>query len=212
MVGVGPNGLRSVLARVCVVNSAGNVLLDRFVRPQHKVTDFRTKYSGVRPANLRDAPPFGEVQRQVADLFKGRIVVGHAIENDLEVLLLSHHKKDVRDTSKYPPLMKAQARTGTLKPRALRHLASEQLGLTIQEGEHNPMDDARASLYLYLKHRKEWERWHAAGSRQQDHPAVAKMVAQATAGGFPATGGGQKKGGVQLSFEQLAKNDYMADL
>ena len=47
-----------------------------------------------------------------------------------------------------------QARTGKLKARALRHLAAEQLGLTIQEGEHSPVDDARASLYLYLKHRK----------------------------------------------------------
>lgn len=41
MVGVGPNGTKSVLARVCIVNSAGNVLLDTFVRPQEKVTDFR---------------------------------------------------------------------------------------------------------------------------------------------------------------------------
>lgn len=47
-----------------------------------------------------------------------------------------------------------QARSGKLKARALRHLAAEQLGLTIQEGEHSPVDDARASLYLYLKHRK----------------------------------------------------------
>lgn len=34
------------LARVCVVNSTGNVLLDRHVRPKEKVTDFRTKVSG----------------------------------------------------------------------------------------------------------------------------------------------------------------------
>ncbi len=59
-----------------------------------------------------------------------------------------------------------------LRPRALRHLAQEQLGLTIQAGEHNPVDDARAALYLYLRHRKvgagggacqEWE--YYAGTR-----------------------------------------------
>ncbi|PRW59412.1 RNA exonuclease 4 [Chlorella sorokiniana] len=172
MVGVGPNGDRSVLARVCIVNSAGNVLLDRYVRPKEKVTDFRTRVSGIRPSNLRDAAPFDEVQRQVADLLKGRIVVGHAIVNDLEALLLSHKRKDVRDTARYPPLMKEQARTGRLKPRALRHLAAEQLGLTIQEGEHSPVDDARAALLLYMRHRKEWERWVAAGGRQDQHPAV----------------------------------------
>lgn len=43
---------------------------------------------------------------------------------------------------------------GKARPRALRVLAEEQLGLTIQAGEHNPVDDARAALYLYLKHRK----------------------------------------------------------
>lgn len=35
-----------LLRSVCVVNSAGNVLLDRYVRPKEKVTDFRTKVSG----------------------------------------------------------------------------------------------------------------------------------------------------------------------
>ncbi len=60
----------------------------------------------------------------------------------LQALLLSHKRKDVRDTSRYPPLMREQPRTGKLKPRALRHLAAEQLGLTIQEGEHSPVDDA----------------------------------------------------------------------
>lgn len=68
-----------------------------------------------------------------------------------QALLLSHRRKDVRDTSRYPPLMRAQARSGRLKARALRHLAAEQLGLQIQEGEHSPVDDARAALYLYMK-------------------------------------------------------------
>ncbi|KAI3438587.1 hypothetical protein D9Q98_001011 [Chlorella vulgaris] len=167
MVGVGLDGQRSVLARVCVVNSAGNVLLDQYVRPLEQVTDFRTKVSGIRAADLRDAAAFVDVQRQVASVLDGRIIVGHALQNDLEALMLSHRRKDVRDTAKYPPLMKPQARTGKLKPRALRHLAAEQLGLAIQVGEHSPVDDARAALYIYLKHRKEWERWHAGGKQQR---------------------------------------------
>ena len=47
-----------------------------------------------------------------------------------------------------------QAQGSKLRPRALRLLAQEQLGLSMQGGEHNPVDDARACLYLYLKHRK----------------------------------------------------------
>ncbi len=45
-----------------------------------------------------------------------------------------------------------------LRPRALRVLAAQELGLTIQQGEHTPVDDARAALYLYHKHQQEWER------------------------------------------------------
>lgn len=32
--------------RVCIVNSAGNVVLDTYCRPLEKVTDYRTKVSG----------------------------------------------------------------------------------------------------------------------------------------------------------------------
>jgi len=40
------------------------------------------------------------------------------------------------------------------KSRSLRHLAETELGLSIQAGEHSPVDDARSTLYLYHKHRK----------------------------------------------------------
>jgi hypothetical protein len=53
MVGIGPNGTQSALARCCVVDFDGNVVYDEFVRPPGFVTDFRTKYSGVRKQDLR---------------------------------------------------------------------------------------------------------------------------------------------------------------
>ncbi|EIE23882.1 Exonuclease, partial [Coccomyxa subellipsoidea C-169] len=154
MVGVGADGVRSSLARVCVVNSAGNVLLDEHVAQRERVVDYRTRFSGIRPSDLVGAPSLEEVQRKVADMFKGRVVVGHAITNDLTALLLSHPRKSIRDTARFPPLMRATAPGRRPKPRALRQLALEHLGLTIQEGEHSPVDDARAALYLYQKHRK----------------------------------------------------------
>ncbi|GIM01647.1 hypothetical protein Vretimale_6428, partial [Volvox reticuliferus] len=51
-------------------------------------------------------------------------------------------------------------------------LASTHLGLTIQQGEHTPVDDARAALYLYQKFRREWE---AAMKSGQLVPAVGGM-------------------------------------
>lgn len=54
MVGVGPEGVESTLARVSIVNYHGCVILDRFVRPREKVTDYRTWVSGVREEDLRN--------------------------------------------------------------------------------------------------------------------------------------------------------------
>lgn len=41
MVGTGPEGDKSMLARVVIINDQGNVLLDSFVKPTAKVTDYR---------------------------------------------------------------------------------------------------------------------------------------------------------------------------
>ncbi|KAL2944454.1 RNA exonuclease 4 [Bienertia sinuspersici] len=163
MVGVSPQGNKSALGRVTLVNKYGNVIYDEFVRPVDRVVDFRTKISGIRPSDLRKAKDFPTVQKKVAELIKGRILVGHALCNDLKALLLSHQKKDLRDTSEYEPFLKESRR------KALRHLAAEFLGVQIQNGEHCPLqgltgieydkiEDARAAMLLYQKHKKEWER------------------------------------------------------
>ena len=65
--------------------------------------DFRTFVSGIRPQHLAIAAPFQEVQRAVAGLTKDRFIVGHALSNDLEALLLTHPRKQLRDTAKYKP-------------------------------------------------------------------------------------------------------------
>jgi RNA exonuclease 4 len=52
MVGVGPMGRESTLARVSVVNYFGVVLMDEFVRQKERVTDWRTQWSGVRARDM----------------------------------------------------------------------------------------------------------------------------------------------------------------
>jgi RNA exonuclease 4 len=52
MVGVGPAGEESTLARVSVVNYFGAVLLDEFVRQKERVTDWRTQWSGIRAKDM----------------------------------------------------------------------------------------------------------------------------------------------------------------
>ena len=167
MVGVGEDGRRSILARVSVVNEDGNVVLDTFVAPTEHVTDYRTRVSGVRPVDLRGAPPFKEIQRKMADILRGRVLVGHALKNDLRCLLLDHPRRLTRDTALYRPLtrpLRANERaqdTGIARgrgSRSLKELCAQHLGLEIQGGEHSSVDDARAALLLYQKHKHAWER------------------------------------------------------
>lgn len=63
----------------------------------------------------------------------GRIVVGHALKNDLECLLIGHPKRDIRDTSQHSPFRKLnKGRTPGLKK-----LAKDLLGIEIQGGPHS---------------------------------------------------------------------------
>ncbi|XP_046583071.1 RNA exonuclease 4-like isoform X2 [Haliotis rubra] len=154
MVGVGEKGKESVLARVSVVNQFGECLYDTFVRSREEVVDFRTQWSGVTPDKLVDASDFMDVQKNVSDLISGRILVGHAIQNDLKVLFLDHPAKDIRDTSRYKPYRQMfKGRTPSLK-----NLTSRLLSVKIQTGEHNSITDAQAAMRLYTLSRQTWEK------------------------------------------------------
>jgi len=153
MVGVGIGGTDSILARVSIVNHFGHMVYDKFVAPREKVTDYRTAVSGVRPEDLLGAPEFKDVQTEVAEILKGKILVGHAIKHDLKVLFLDHPKKLIRDTSKYKPFRTAfGGRTPSLK-----NLADRFLGVSVQTGEHSSVQDSQAAVRLYTMFRKEWE-------------------------------------------------------
>ena len=165
MVGVGEDGTRSVLARVTVVNEHGNVVLDTFVETTEKVTDYRTKVSGVRPRDLKNAPKFADVQKMVSKLIEKKIVVGHGLKNDFKALLLNHPRERTRDTALYHPLtrpLRSHERCVEGAPRgrgcrSLKELTKTHLRMTIQEGEHSSAEDARAALFLYAKFKKKWE-------------------------------------------------------
>ncbi|KAL5730570.1 hypothetical protein ACHQM5_003375 [Ranunculus cassubicifolius] len=152
MVGISPQGNKSALGRVTLVNTYGNTVYDEFVRPLERVVDFRTAISGIHPRDMRKAKDIRVVQTKVAELLKGKILVGHALNNDLKALLLSHPRYDIRDTSDYPPFLQDGRR------RKLKSLAAEFLGVQIQDGEHCPVEDARAAMMLYQKNKKQWEK------------------------------------------------------
>lgn len=153
MVGVGPAGEDSIVARVSLVNQFGKCIYDKYVKPKEKVTDYRTAFSGIRPEHVRNGEDLATVQREVADILQGRILVGHAIHNDLKILLLDHPRKKIRDTQKYKPFKEA-AKSG--RP-ALRVLCKRILNVDVQQGEHSSVQDAQATMRLYTLVKKQWE-------------------------------------------------------
>lgn len=156
MVGVGFNGQEDHLARVSVVNKRGEVLLDKFVKPREAVTDYRTSVSGIRPHDIENGDDFKTVQEEVVQLLQGKILVGHAIRNDLAVLHIKHPYTQIRDTARYKPLCRlvANGRTPSLK-----RLSQAILGQEIQIGEHNSIEDARAAMSIYNRLSSDWEKY-----------------------------------------------------
>mmetsp|Transcript_24644 Transcript_24644/g.47217 ORF Transcript_24644/g.47217 Transcript_24644/m.47217 type:complete len:331 (+) Transcript_24644:3-995(+) len=172
MVGIGPGGFQSRLARVSVVNWDGETIYDTHVQVVEKVTDYRTFVSGITEEDLLsdNAVTFDEAQTKVLELLEDKILVGHGLRNDFKVLGISHPWYATRDTAKYEPFMKtldapifsdpSHPNGTTLVAKKLKVLAKDKLGMMIQEEgkPHSPVEDAVAALELYKKHRGKWEK------------------------------------------------------
>lgn len=68
MVGTGPKGRNSELARCSIVSYDGDVVYDKYVSPSLPVTDFRTRWSGIKPKHLHKATPFNQARVEVSVL------------------------------------------------------------------------------------------------------------------------------------------------
>jgi RNA exonuclease 4 len=160
MVGVGTSKV-SVLARVSMVNYNGEKIFDTYVRVEETVIDYRTDVSGIRSPDLksRDAMSYGQCRLIVQELLRGRVLVGHGLAKDLQVLNLFHPYYMIRDTSIYIPFMRRCHHNGLWKARRLAHLTKFYLGVAIQTGEHNSIEDAAAAMALYRLVKTDWDRW-----------------------------------------------------
>lgn len=159
-VGVGPDEV-SALARVSIVNYFGKVMLDTFVKPKQRVTNWRTWVSGVSPYHMHNAITFEEARTKVLALITSEtILVGHAIQNDLKSLEVSHPLGNIRDTSRYSEFRKLS----NGKQPALKKLALHYLHVEIQAGEHSSVEDAQVTMALFRLHQKqisqEWASKH----------------------------------------------------
>lgn len=139
--------------RVSIVNEKEEVIYDTFVHygrnvehrppPQHRklgvtYNDIKPKYGAIHINEVHHA-----VRKIFDRLGSTGIVVGHAMINEMRYLRdLDWFKYQTRDTQRM-----CFNQTSSQK---LRDLASAVLGRQIQTGEHSSVDDARATMALYL--------------------------------------------------------------
>ncbi|OAY71092.1 RNA exonuclease 4 [Ananas comosus] len=89
----------------------------------------RYETTGIRLEHLREAMPLKQAQRKIQDLLrngepiwkirskdtKARILIGHGLDHDLDCLRVEYPAFLIRDTAKYPPLMKTSKLSNSLK-------------------------------------------------------------------------------------------------
>ncbi|XP_031719117.1 apoptosis-enhancing nuclease [Anarrhichthys ocellatus] len=171
MVGTGPGGRCSELARCSILDYRGSVLYDKYVRPCQLVTDYRTRWSGIRRHHLHNAIAFAQAREEILSILEGKVVVGHSIYNDFEALELLHPGHMVRDTCTTRHLSRL---AGFPRERcsSLKILAGRLLNRRIQVGRrgHCSVEDALASLDLYKLVEGEWERELQSKLRDEDAP------------------------------------------
>ena len=147
----------SVAGRCSIVDYNGRVLYDEYIRPNEEILSFRTRWSGITPSDMQLAIPFDKAQAEILDLLDDCIVVGHSIVNDTDSLKMELPPPErVRDTSHYVPL-RTMAGMNRASVPSLKKLANALLGLEIQKGAHDSVEDARVSMKLYKLVEQEWE-------------------------------------------------------
>lgn len=161
MVGVGKYGEDSSVARVVIVNWDGKVMFDEYIRQTQPVVDYRTFVSGITPEQLSTATlSLRDARKRILKILYGKLLIGHALKNDLKALGMSHPWWLIRDTARYEPFMQSFGPDASLWPRKLKDLSMEKLGSDIQSygKPHSPYEDAMAALDLYKMVRVEWEK------------------------------------------------------
>ena len=71
MVGTGPKGHVSSLARCSIVSYDGDVLYDEYILPPCHIVDYRTRWSGIRKQHMVNATPFKIARSQVRGMRDG---------------------------------------------------------------------------------------------------------------------------------------------
>ncbi|KAL6310134.1 ribonuclease H-like domain-containing protein [Sparassis latifolia] len=157
-VGCGPGGSTPALARIAIVDYRGQIVYCEYVKPDVQVSDYRTATTGIEASHLdiaNGAKPFTEVQQHVANLIRGKVLVGHSIWHDLSVLGIPHPAVATRDVALYQPFRNALRSPNQVV--GLQTLMWHLMRRRCQDGKVCALENARAGLDLYRSHAVAWE-------------------------------------------------------
>ncbi|CAH8281006.1 unnamed protein product [Arabidopsis lyrata] len=136
------------VVRVGAVDRDLKVVLDKFVKPDKTVFNYKTDITGVTAEDLERATlSVTDIQKKLRRfLSQGTILVGHGLHNDLKVLRIDHAR--VIDTSF---VFEFENAPKTHRP-SLNNLCKAVLGqeLRMPDAAHNCVHDAAASMKLVL--------------------------------------------------------------
>lgn len=147
---------KSSLARISVIRGEegplyGVPFIDDYIANKDHIEDYLTKYSGIMPGDLDiEKSPKPLVSREVAYrkiwllMQIGCIFVGHGLNNDFKLININVPKEQIRDTAIYFLQGKRYL--------SLKYLAYALLGESVQEDNHDSIEDAYTALILYKKY------------------------------------------------------------
>jgi len=143
--------------KVVIVDEDLEVIYDVFIKPNSKVLSDNSFIHGISLDEvIAHGISYDVARRDVHEILQGNFVVGHDLEHDLKALGLHKHVPDmlIRDTACARMFVNAQPppSTGWQKP-SLAQLAKHHLQINIQRGFHEPLEDARTAMRIYIKYR-----------------------------------------------------------
>uniref|UniRef100_A0A182PL88 Exonuclease domain-containing protein n=1 Tax=Anopheles epiroticus TaxID=199890 RepID=A0A182PL88_9DIPT len=179
----GTYGNKSVLTRVSMVDEQRKLVYDKLVKPATKITDYRTKFSGITPKMMVGVQTtLADVQRELREILPpDAILVGHSLNSDLLAMELLHPY--VIDTS-----IIYNVTGNPMHKQKLKVLTKKFLDQEIQcgTGGHDSYEDCAASLQLvqlklandiyfgdqYLEDRR---KYHSFRSGTAHHNGIAQL-------------------------------------
>jgi RNA exonuclease 4 len=134
-----------IAAQVSLVTLKGETLLNTYMKPALAIVDYNTAFSGITAAKLQSAPSLSEVRERVLGIIRNKLLVGHAVSNDLASLGIVHPLHLVVDIQRIPMIQNLFK-----KPQPKLKLVSKVLlHRDIQNGSHCSLEDAKATADIF---------------------------------------------------------------